>query len=131
MQTLKKNNINGEAYTLKLKSIADNLVAIGEEVTSKYLIPYGLCGLDSDYKSFVSLISVLMRINKVQFSDFQSKVISFEIRFMNQRSHGDVYHSMQANVARFKYSGSKSYGSSSSNTYAWNIQDFLQKSNSN
>lgn len=71
MQTLKNNDLNVEAYTLRLKSIVDNLVAIGEEVTARYLILYGLGGVDSNYNLFISFMSLLMRSDKVQFMIFK------------------------------------------------------------
>lgn len=50
--------------------MAANLATIGKVVTSKYLNICSLENLDSDYNSFVSFISILMRSNKVIFENF-------------------------------------------------------------
>lgn len=64
MQTLKKNDLSVEPYTLKL-SIVDNIAIISEYVTCKDLILRGLGELDSDFNSFISSIPLLMRLDIV------------------------------------------------------------------
>lgn len=57
--------------------------------------------------------------------------MSYNRRFVTQRSHGDVLHAFQANNACLYSSSSKSYTLGSSNALGWNVHYLLKKSNFN
>lgn len=67
LQTLWKNNLSVEDYSLKSKAVADILSGI-EEVFERDLILYGVGGLDSEYNSFVSTTIMLMRSEHVTWA---------------------------------------------------------------
>lgn len=67
LQTLWKNNLSVEDYSLKSKAVADILPGI-EEVFERDLILYGVGGLDSEYNSFVSTTIMLMRSEHVTWA---------------------------------------------------------------
>lgn len=102
--------------------MANNLVTIGEIVTSRDLVLYSLWGLDCDYNSFVPSMSLLMRFDKESFEYFFSELMSYVI-----------YHALQENITCFGSSTSRNgdYMPYSSNTQdsrsisGWNVSDFL------
>ena len=53
-QTTRKGSLTMMEYILKLKSLADNLAAIGELVTNRDQILQLLGGLGADYNSIVA-----------------------------------------------------------------------------
>ena len=53
-QTTRKRSLTMMEYILKLKSLADNLAAIGELVTNRDQILQLLGGLGADYNSIVA-----------------------------------------------------------------------------
>lgn len=67
LQTLWKNNLSVEDYSLKSKAVADILSGI-EEVFERDLILYRVGGLDSEYNSFVSTTIMLMRSEHVTWA---------------------------------------------------------------
>ena len=63
-------------YILKLKTLADNLAAIGEDVNDKDHILQLLGDLGADYKSIVA--SITARENEVFLNSIHSFLLTYE-----------------------------------------------------
>lgn len=75
-----KNDLIVEEYTLKLKGITNNLVAIEEVVTKRDLILYRLRRFN--YNAFISSMLIPMRTSYVTFGEFQSELMLFDKRLI-------------------------------------------------
>ena len=83
-------------YILKIKSIADNLIAIGETISPQDQVLYVLGGLGADYNSLVT--SVTTRGDFPSIDELYSQLMTFENRLEQQRS-ADDNSVIQANYA--------------------------------
>ncbi|KAL5559363.1 hypothetical protein UlMin_035574 [Ulmus minor] len=107
LQTTKKNSISMIEFIMKIKSLCDNLAAIGEPVTDQDQIMNLLVGLGSDYNAVVTSIST--RDNQLTLEDVHSLLLTFEHR-LEQQNSVDETGIMSANFAQNnKYTGGRSY----------------------
>ncbi|KAL5561469.1 hypothetical protein UlMin_031216 [Ulmus minor] len=107
LQTTKKTSISMIDFIMKIKSLCDNLVAIGEPVTDQDQIINLLAGLGSDYNAVVTSIST--RDNQLTLEDVHSLLLTFEHR-LEQQNSVDETGVMSANFAQNnKYTGGRSY----------------------
>ncbi|KAL5538074.1 hypothetical protein UlMin_043114 [Ulmus minor] len=97
LQTTKKTSISMIDFIMKIKSLCDNLAAIGEPVTNQDQIMNLLAGLGSDYNAVVTSIST--RDNQLTLEDVHSLLLTFEHR-LEQRNSVDETGVMSANFAQ-------------------------------
>lgn len=70
LQIVAKNDQTIDQYTMKLMTIANNLVVVGESASERDIMLYALGHLDSSYNSFVYSMSMLLRKELVNSKDF-------------------------------------------------------------
>lgn len=58
LQILAKHDLSIEQYTIHLKSILDNLFAIGESISEKDIMLYGFNGLDACYNTIIKVDTI-------------------------------------------------------------------------
>ncbi|KAJ9683081.1 hypothetical protein PVL29_018886 [Vitis rotundifolia] len=83
-QTTRKGSLTMMEYILKLKSLADNLAAIGEPVTDRDQILQLLGGLGADYNSIVA--SLTAREDEMSLHSVHSILLTHEQRLSFQNS---------------------------------------------
>lgn len=115
LQIVAKNDQTIDQYIMKLMTIANNLVVVGESASERDIMLYALGHLDSSYNSFVYSMYMLLRKELVNSKDFQSQLMSYDKRLCSQRGSNDSLNHMQVNVTWFnhKYSSinSKNFNS--------------------
>lgn len=94
IQTSKKGGSSMQ-YLLKVKSIADNLAAIGEPVSEQDQILYLLGGLGAEYISFV--IYVTSRPESLSLEEIHSMLLTSE-NCLEQQNSVDPSALIQANT---------------------------------
>ena len=99
-QTTRKGSLTMMEYILKLKSLADNLAAIGEPVTDRDQILQLLGGLGADYNSIVA--SLTAREDEMSLHSVHSILLTHEQRlsFQNSVAEDNV---ISANLATPQY----------------------------
>ena len=99
-QTTRKGSLTMMEYILKLKSLADNLAAIGEPVTDRDQILQLLGGLGADYNSIVA--SLTAREDEMSLHSVHSILLTHEQRlsFQNSAAEDNV---ISANLATPQY----------------------------
>ena len=117
-------------YLLKIKSIVDNLVAIGENITKQDRILYLLAGLRAEYNSFV--ISVTSGHESLSLEEIHSMLLTHENRLEQQTT--EETNLMQVNIATMNLQGHnkksqksgqfKTQGRGSQNPEQFNHQNF-------
>ena len=95
IQTSKKGGSSMMEYLLKVKSIADNLAAIGEPVSEQDQILYLLGGLGAEYISFV--IYVTSRPESLSLEEIHSMLLTYE-NCLEQQNSVDPSALIQANT---------------------------------
>lgn len=113
LQTIKKGGLSMMDYTLKVKTLADQLAAIQEHVSDRDLVLYLLAGLGADYNSFI--VSVTSKSKALSFAQVSSLLLGHESRLEHQLS-ADENTPVIANVAQrnfhpFRGSGSQRHPS--------------------
>ncbi|CBI25270.3 unnamed protein product, partial [Vitis vinifera] len=84
LQTTKKGGLSMMEYLLKIKSIVDNLLAIGENITEQDRILYLLAGLGAKYNSFV--ITVTSGHEPLSLEEIHSMLLTHENRLEQQHT---------------------------------------------
>ncbi|WKA05198.1 hypothetical protein VitviT2T_023177 [Vitis vinifera] len=99
-QTTRKGSLTMMEYILKLKSLADNLAAIGEPVTDRDQIFQLLGGLGADYNSIVA--SLTAREDEMSFYSVHNILLTHEQRlsFHNSVAEDNV---ISTNLATPQY----------------------------
>ena len=73
---MKKDGLNMMEYLLKVKFVANNLVAIGESISEHDHVLYLLGGLVVDYNSFV--VSITSRHEPLYLAEIHSMLLTYE-----------------------------------------------------
>ena len=79
----KKGDSSAAAYYSKMKSLADELAAVGRKLDDDEIIEYILNGLNADYNPFVS--SMVSKEN-LTLSDMYAQFLAYEARLRQQAS---------------------------------------------
>ncbi|KAL6322818.1 hypothetical protein AAG906_020818 [Vitis piasezkii] len=118
-------------YLLKIKSIVDNLVAIGENITKQDRILYLLAGLGAEYNSFI--ISVTSGHEPLSLEEIHSMLLTHENR-LEQQHITEETNLLQANIATMnlqgynkknqKFGQFKTQGRDNQNQQQFNHQNF-------
>ncbi|CAO2037247.1 unnamed protein product [Urochloa humidicola] len=77
----KKGDSTAASYFTKMTGLADEMAAAGKNLEDDDIVGYILNGLDSDYNSFVSFVSVK---DSLSLGDLYSQLLSFEARLQQQ-----------------------------------------------
>ncbi|WVZ95461.1 hypothetical protein U9M48_041224 [Paspalum notatum var. saurae] len=85
LSTLKKGNMSTAAYFTKMRSIQDELAAIGKVIEDNEMVSYILTGLDFDYNPIVS--SILSRGDSITLSDLYSQLLAYDLRWEINEGH--------------------------------------------
>ena len=91
-------------YLLKIKSIVDNLLAIGENITEQDWILYLLAGLRAKYNSFV--ITITSGHEPLSLEEIHSMFLTHENRLEQQHTTEET-NLLQANFATMNIQGQK------------------------
>lgn len=83
---------------MKIKTIADSLIAIGESVHSKDLILHAITGLGEHYNAFVC--NITNQASVVIVEEFHSRLLVYEHR-LQQQDRDEEQQGIQANMAKF------------------------------
>nr|XP_048318914.1 uncharacterized protein LOC125418707 [Ziziphus jujuba var. spinosa] len=121
LQNTKKNALSVDDYVLKMKDLAGNLAAAGDNVSETDLVMYILRGLGSDFQP----ISTILEIRPEQYSleEVQHHLLAFESKLdeLNSAINYDATHkaanmvtgSISSSLGSSPYEPqSSSYGSS-------------------
>ena len=131
LQTTKKRGLSMMEYLLKIKSIVDNLLAIGENITEQDRILYLLAGLRAEYNSFV--ITVTSRHEPLSLEEIHSMLLTHENRLEQQHTTEET-NLLQANITTMNIQGHnkknqkssqfKTQGRGNQNQQQFNHQNF-------
>ncbi|OVA14959.1 hypothetical protein BVC80_8959g26 [Macleaya cordata] len=84
LQDLKKGDRSMQEYILRAKAVADQLVTTGNKISSSSLRQHILHGLEPSYDPIVTSLQTTMA--NMSFEDFQSHLLSYEIRLQSQQA---------------------------------------------
>ncbi|CAH9139987.1 unnamed protein product, partial [Cuscuta epithymum] len=90
-------------YLLRIQTIIDNLILVGESVTTKDHIDVILEGLPEEYESFVSSVSSRSILDPISVSDLEALLLAKELRLKKLRDSSQQA-LFSANVARLEQS---------------------------
>ncbi|KAJ9682724.1 hypothetical protein PVL29_018620 [Vitis rotundifolia] len=131
LQTTKKGGLSMMEYLLKIKSIVDNLLAIGENITEQHRILYLLAGLGAEYNLFV--ISVTSGHEPLSLEEIHSMLLTHENRLEQQHTTEET-NLLQANITTMNIQGHnkknqksgqfKTQGRGNQNQQQFNHQNF-------
>ncbi|RVW20913.1 hypothetical protein CK203_110546 [Vitis vinifera] len=115
-QTTRKGSLTMMEYILKLKSLANNLAAIGEPVTDRDQILQLLGGLRADYNSIVA--SLTAREDEMSLHSVHNILLTHEqqLSFQNSVAEDNV---ISANLATPQYQHFNNKRSSGQNRQSW------------
>ena len=104
LQSTKKGPMSIKDYILKIKNVAECLLAVGQVIIDEELILYILGGLSQEYESVV--INLTSRQDTISLQEVQYKFQMQEIRLEQLTSASTIEaHNAQVNIARFKRTG--------------------------
>lgn len=106
------------SFLLHIKSLTDNLIAIGEKIDSKNMIVYVLSGFNHRYNPFVE--SITSRSGYVSWEELHSRLLTYK-HHLNQQDKDEESHVFQANLAKFR-----AFNFQSKNQFLNNNQGSLQ-----
>ncbi|KAF9666636.1 hypothetical protein SADUNF_Sadunf16G0249500 [Salix dunnii] len=86
------------APSTSLKSLADELSAVGKPIDDSYLILSVLNGLNSSFHSFVTTYMLLAKEKSMSFSDFHAELLNFDLM---QKFHSQTIHQETGSYAAF------------------------------
>lgn len=95
-QTIMKGNLFVEDYMLQVKMISDHLAIIWQSILDQDLVFNILGGLDSNWNSFISCIT--LRVEPISFYALYSHMLSYK-RFLDHQHQVSTI--IQANIAQF------------------------------
>ncbi|OVA00187.1 hypothetical protein BVC80_1677g4 [Macleaya cordata] len=83
LQNIKKGDSSMKDYVLCAKALADQLATTGNKISLSNLKQFILQGLESSYDAIVTSLQTTMA--HTSFEDFQSHLLSYEIRIQSQQ----------------------------------------------
>lgn len=78
--TIKKDNQTFDEFIMKIKTIVDSLIAIGELVQLNNLILYAIYGLNDMYNIFLCSVTITME-------EFNTRLLVYEHRLLQEDKH--------------------------------------------
>ncbi|XP_031266817.1 uncharacterized protein LOC116125231 [Pistacia vera] len=86
LQSLQQGSMSCQSFFDEVKSLADELAAVGKPIDDSDLILSILNGLNSSFHSFVTTFMLLAEEKSMPFSDFHAELLNYDLmqKFHNQ-----------------------------------------------
>lgn len=95
LQTTKKNGLSVDSYLLKMKNLANNLIATGAKVSKQDLVQYVLRGLDLDFQPTFTILNISPK--QYSLNEVQDHLLAYEFRL--EEAHNVIAHDLTHKVA--------------------------------
>nr|TKR85542.1 hypothetical protein D5086_0000246840 [Populus alba] len=92
LQSLQQGSLPCQKFLNEVKTLADELSAVGKPIDDSDLILYVLNGLNSSFHSFVTTYMLLSKEKSMSFSDFHAELLNHDLmqQFHSQSLHHEA-----------------------------------------
>ena len=112
LQSLQQGSMQCQQFLDTVKSLADELSAVGKPVDDSDLILSVLNGLNSSFHSFVTTYMLLAKEKSMSFSDFHAELLNFDLM---QQFHSQTIQQETGSYAFYSHKPGSKSGSRTSN----------------
>ncbi|KAJ0082424.1 hypothetical protein Patl1_10400 [Pistacia atlantica] len=79
LQSLQQGSMSCQSFLDEVKSLANELAAVGKPIADSHLIMFFLHGLNSSFHSFVTTYMLLAKEKSMPFSDFHAELLNYDL----------------------------------------------------
>jgi hypothetical protein len=108
LQSLQQGSLSCQKFLDEVKTLADELTAVGKPIDDSDLIFYVLNGLNSSFHSFVTTYMLLSKEKSMSFSDFHAELLNHDLM---QQFHSQSLHHEAGSYALYSHKPAAKIGS--------------------
>jgi hypothetical protein len=108
LQSLQQGSLSCQKFLDEVKTLADELTAVGKPIDDSDLILYVLNGLNSSFHSFVTTYMLLSKEKSMSFSDFHAELLNHDLM---QQFHSQSLHHEAGSYALYSHKPAAKIGS--------------------
>ncbi|KAJ0007471.1 hypothetical protein Pint_30711 [Pistacia integerrima] len=112
LQSLQQGSMSCQSFLDEVKSLADELAAVGKPIDDSDLIFSILNGLNSSFHSFVTPYMLLAKEKSMPFSDFHAELLNYDLM---QKFHNQSIQPEAGSFALYSYKPGSKLGSRNNN----------------
>ena len=112
LQSLQQSSMSCQSFLDEVKSLSDELSAIGKPVEDSNLILFVLNGLNSSFHSFVTIYMLLAKEKSMSFSDFHAELLNYDLM---QKFHNHTIQPKTSSYDLYSHKNSSKPGARSNN----------------